>query len=74
MNNFFYIYVNTQIADSAVTIANHPYSIDGSKLEISTDTKEDIFAVIEFSGTQYKVTLVSFSLSSNILFYDICNI
>ena len=37
-----------------VSVANHPYTIGN---EILGESKKDIFAVFEFSGTQYKVTL-----------------
>jgi hypothetical protein len=41
------------------SLVRHPFSINGKPLPDTPAKPEDLFAVIELSGTQYKVTLVS---------------
>ena len=38
----------------------HPFSVNGLPLSDSPAKPEDLFAIIEFSGTQFKVTVVRF--------------
>ena len=40
------------------SLVRHPFSINGKPLPDTPAKPEDLFAVIELSGTQYKVTLV----------------
>jgi large subunit ribosomal protein L21 len=40
-----------------LSAVRHPYSINGLPLSDTPAKPEDLFAVVEFSGTQYKVTL-----------------
>ena len=47
----------SQISLPKYTIANHPFSITGAPLRENSNTT-DTFAVFEFSGTQYKATVV----------------
>jgi hypothetical protein len=47
-------------AHNKVSIVRHPVSLDGKPIDDVTKPA-DRFAVIEFSGTQYKLTVVRFS-------------
>jgi polyisoprenoid-binding protein YceI len=40
-----------------ISIVRHPVSLDGSPIDAATKPS-DKFAVVEFSGTQYKLTVV----------------
>ena len=56
---------NSEISTPKYTVAKHPFSLTGAPLRESVNA--DIFAVFEFSGTQYKATVVHFE--SNAFFF-----
>ena len=57
-----------------VTLVHHPFSLDGKPIESKhgvISPAEDKFAVIEFSGTQYKVTIDDTIVANKISGVDI---
>jgi hypothetical protein len=43
-----------------VSVVKHPFPIDGTPISFDRETlTKDLFAVVEFSGSQFKVTVVS---------------
>jgi hypothetical protein len=49
---------------SPVCLVEHPYVLDGYKTPGVLQEKRDVFAVVDFSGTQYKVVNVRIVLFS----------
>ncbi len=43
-----------------MSVVKHPFPIDGTPISFDRETlTKDLFAVVEFSGSQFKVTVVS---------------
>lgn len=53
------------VLQTQISVVKHPFPINGEPLAADREIiKNDLFAVVEFSGTQYKVTKVSQTILS----------